>query len=123
MVSSAVNRGEAGAFFTATEATGEIEPAAFLFIVAVMGRVAARGFMTEGGFTAGTAVGAVACATLDAGGVANAACLNSTDFKFPRVVMIGPFLPKRFADFELGNWRCHSQGSQEANGFPLTATV
>jgi hypothetical protein len=37
-----------------------------------------------------------------AGVAANAACLNSTDLRFPRVAMIGPFLPRRLADSTLG---------------------
>ena len=75
-----------------TEVTGEEELAAFLSIVAAIERGAPGGFMTAVGLVT-EGKGGVESATTDGGAIDNAACLNSTDFKFPRVVMTGPFLP------------------------------
>jgi hypothetical protein len=105
MVSSAVNLGGgAGAPFAETAATGDAGLGLVVpFTIAeVMGRAALVGFMTATGLLA-AGVGATDSGTEleDAG--AKPACLNSTDFKLPRVAMIQSVSPKRVRSLVLRN--------------------
>jgi len=94
IVSSAVNLGGAGAPFAATAATGDAVPAvAVPFIVAeTTGLGALADFITAAVLAAGSGATDSGTELEDAG--AKPACLNSTDFKLPRVAMIQSVSPK-----------------------------
>src|SRR5580704_8856024 len=95
MVSSAVNLGGAGAPFAATAATGD---AVLVLVVPfnvaeVTGRPAVAGVIAPAGLE--LAAGIAIDSGIDAADAdARAACLNSTDFKLPRVAMIQSVSPK-----------------------------
>jgi hypothetical protein len=97
MVSSAVNLGGAGAPFVATAVTGDVALAAVVLFTAaeVMGRAPLTDFITVAGLGRAAGIASSDSGTEAADANAKAACLNSTDFKFPRVAMIQSVSPKR----------------------------
>jgi hypothetical protein len=104
IVSSAVNLGGAGAPFAATAATGDV----VLVLVVPFNVAEVTGDAAVAGFIAAAGLGLAEEIASDSGteavdAPARAACLYSTDFKFPRVAMIQSVSPKQVLIGELRN--------------------